>query len=322
MMYTLKDLTFILYNNRSVDGVVKNFFPKLNPLILKKIEIDLDRVKSKWKVDEKMVEVNINEFDINVEDVIVTKKDIESLTELVQGNIGKFSNDEKEFLTKRGISDNIIEKWSMLGLSNIKEKKDLEIIGATCHPTLKKFLNDGIESGGILIPLFENGLLANCSIRKINSHKSLKYSLTCPDVPVWGLSDIEYYEEEICICEGLFDMMALREMGKKSISCSSAMWSGLQLYKVIIKKPKSILIFSDNDYVGLKTSFVLKELFERHNIETKIFISKVAKDPAEHYFQKFGNIIDLVEIEVNDKLIENEKDESFNFIEYLKKRKY
>lgn len=100
------------------------------------------------------------------------------------------------------------------------------------------------------------------------------------------------------------------------------MWSGLQLYQVIIKKPKSILIFSDNDYVGLKTSFVLKELFEIYNIETKIFISKVAKDPAEHYFQKFGNIIDLVEIEVNDKLIENEKDESFNFIEYLKKRKY
>ena len=324
MHYTIQNLAFILYNNRSVEGVVKNFIPNgLNPYILQRVEINLDKCKSKYRLDDRLVEVNINEFDLEAEDVIVKKEDISELSKLFIENIGNFSDKEFDYLINRGLGEETILKWKLLGLSSIKDKKNLEIIGATCHPTTKKFLEDGIESGGIIIPLFdENEILVNCAIRKINSHKSLKYSLASPDIPVWGLDEIDNDEQEVWLCEGLFDMMALCKMNKKSVSCSSAMWSGIQLYQLVIKKPRVINIFSDNDEVGLRTSAILREFFQLYNIESKIFVSKVAKDPAEHYFQKYRNMTDLVEIEVNEKLIESRKDESFNFIEYLKNRKY
>ncbi len=324
MDYTIQNLAFILYNNRSVEGVVKNFIPTgLNPLILQRVEINLDKCKSKYLLDDRTVKVNIDEFDLEAEDIIVKKDELLELTELFIENIGNFSDSEFDYLINRGIGEATILKWKLLGLSSIKNTRHLEIIGATCHPTTRKFLQDGIESGGIIIPLFdENDKLINCAIRKINSHKSLKYSLSSPDIPVWGLDEIGNDEQEVWICEGLFDMMALCKMNKKAVSCSSAMWSGIQLYQLIIKKPRVINIFSDNDEVGLRTSAILRDFFQLSNIESKIFVSKVAKDPAEHYFQKYRNMADLTEIEVNEKLIENRKDESFNFIEYLKNRKY
>ena len=38
MKYTKEELGFILYNNRSVNGVVSNFIPKINPIKLIRIE--------------------------------------------------------------------------------------------------------------------------------------------------------------------------------------------------------------------------------------------------------------------------------------------
>jgi hypothetical protein len=180
---------------------------------------------------------------------------------------------------------------------------------------------DGIENGGILIPLFKNDILVNCAIRKINSSKSLKYSLACPDVPVWGL-DRFGKEQEIWITEGIFDMMAIFNLGKKSASCSSGMWSGLQLYKVLEKEPSSIVVFADNDSVGLRTSAILKEFFTMNHIPTRIVISKIAKDPAEHYFQKNQTLDNLLEIDVTLDMIEEHKDDVFNFLRHMKNRKY
>lgn len=323
MKYTIQNLAFILYNNRSVDGVVSNFLPKYNPLILQKIESDLDKCKSKYKLDERQVEVDIDEFDLEAEDIIVTKEDLNSLSSLISENIGNFTEDEFDYLINRGIGEQTILSWKLLGLSSIKNYRDLEIIGATCHPTTRKFLEDGIKNGGIIIPLFdENDILINCAIRKINSHKSLKYSLACPDIPVWGLDNISKKESEIWICEGIFDMIALRKLGKKAVSCSSSMWSSLQLYQIIKIKPTKICIFSDNDEVGLRTSGILRDFFEIYGIDCNIFISNVAKDPAEHYFQKDRSMYDLMEIEVDESLIQLNQDESFNFIKYLKNRKY
>ncbi len=320
-MYSIQELSFILYNNRSLNGVIKNFLPNINPFILNKIENLLDKSKNKFISEEKMVEFNIKEIDSNATDVFVTKEDILNLTKKIKKNIGNLNENESKYLEIRNISKEIIKKWNLLGVSSIKGYRNLEIVGATCHPILRPILDDGIENGGIIIPLFENKLLVNCAIRRINSSKSLKYTLACPDISVWGLDDISI-GDEIWITEGIFDMIALREMGKKAVSCSSAMWSGIQLYSVLDKKPSIINIFSDNDEVGLKTSAILQDFFFQFKINSIIWRSEIAKDAAEHFFEKNGDFLNLVQLNNIENIIEKSKDNSFDFLKHLKYRKF
>jgi hypothetical protein len=320
-MYTNEELGFILYNNRSVKGVVSNFLPNFNPHKLMKIESQFDKCKKMFNNDDRMVEININDLDTDAEDVIITPEDLASLSDLITENIGLLNTNEFEYLENRGFGEKTILDWDILGLSNIKETRHHEILGSTCHPVLKNIMTDGIENGGILIPLFNDGVLVNCAVRKINSSKSLKYSLACPDIPVWGLDKFEK-GKEIWIAEGIFDTIALFNLGKKSVSCSSGMWSGLQLYQVMEKEPSSIVIFADNDSVGLRTSAILKEFFTMNNIPARIVISRIAKDPAEHYFQKNQTLDNLVEIDVTLDMIEEYKDDVFDFLRHMKNRKY
>lgn len=328
MNYSLKELGFILYNNRSVDGVVKNFIPKnINPFKLSKVEKTLKKSKSKFQSDDRMVEVDINEINQKSDDIEVRPENLKELTEDFYLNVGKFSYDEIHFLLDRGVDQEVMWKWQLFGLSEIKERRQLEIIGATVHPTMSRFLDDAIESGGIVIPLFDaDENLINCAIRKVGldsngSTRTLKYTLACPDIPVWGLDQIEE-GDEIWITEGIFDTMAIYELGEKSVSCSSAMWSGIQLLQVLEKKPKMIKFFSDNDEVGLRTSAILQDFFKRYDIPSKIYISEDYKDASELYFLKKMDLSTLKEIEVTDDMINLNKDNSFNFIEHLKRRKF
>ena len=325
MNYTKEELGFILYNNRSVKGVVNNFLSDdINPFKVINIERKFNKSKSLYVSDSRMVEVNLSEIDTECDDVIVNKEDLESLTNLFIKNKGKFSENEYNYLIGRGC-DVIIEKYDLLGLSNIKDYKNLETIGATCHPTLKKILVDGIKNGGIIIPLFENGVLVNCAIRKIaienTDKKSLKYSLACPDIPVWGLDNINE-GDEVWLTEGVFDMMAIQTNGEKCVSCSSTMWSGVQLYKVLKKKPSKINIFSDSDEVGLRTSAILKDFFMKSFIDCEIYISKSKLDASDHFFQMKDGWDNVDKINVTKDLIGDTIDNSFDFINHLKNRKY
>lgn len=321
-MFTDKDLGYILYNNRSVSGVVNNFIDKtINPFDLIKVENQLEESKSKFNHETRWVEVNKSELNLTNGDIIVEPNDLEKLGNVFQELTGTFNHDEYLYLMNRGIGENKILRWGLLGLSNFTNERELEIIGAKIHPILNGLFDDGIGTGGIVIPLFESGKLVNCAIRRLDSSKALKYSLACPDIPVWGLDEISQ-DEDIWLCEGLFDMIALRSLGKLAISCSSAMWSGIQLLKVLKLKPKTINIFSDNDSVGLRTSVILKDFFNQNYIQTKIFVSQIAKDPAEHFLQKERKLSEVVEIDPTPEMILETRDNSFDFLKYLKNRKF
>lgn len=320
-MYTNEEISFILYNNRSVNGVVVNFLPKdIDGYKLVKLEEKLEWCKSLYQNDQKFVEINKNELDLGGDDINVYKEDISKLTDIVLQSHYDLSGVEYEYLINRGISDSIILEYKLGGLSNIKNKEDLVKLNATCHPLLSPILEDGIEGGGIIIPLFDNNnLLVNCAIRKISDIGKLKYSLACPDIPVWGLNDIE--NEEIWICEGLFDMMALRSCGKKAVSVSSAMWSGPQLYQLLEKKPSKINILSDNDQVGMRTSVILQKFFNINSINNETYLCPSSKDAAEHIFEKRMSVDDIKECKITKDMILKE-DQSFNFLKYLKNRQF
>lgn len=322
MKYSIEQLGFILYNNRSVEGAVENFLDKsIEPLRLINIEKKFDWCKSLYSNLEKMVEVDLSLLDPNGDDVIIKPDDLSSLTNIVKSNIGKFSDAEKDFLKKRKITDDIVQSSNMLGLSNIKDYQSLVILGATCHPILKPFLQDGIEEGAIVFPLFENDKLTNCAIRRISDIGKLKYTLAVPDIPVWGLDDINI-GDEIWITEGLFDMYTLRKLGLKAVSPSSAMWSGIQLYKLLDKKPSKINIFCDNDRVGLKTGLVLNKFFNLMLIDSDTYYSPHCKDVSEHILEKNYEFSDIKSIKISRKMIEEKNDNSFDFLRYLQKRKF
>jgi hypothetical protein len=322
MKYTIEQLGFILYNNRSVEGVVQNFLDlTINPFRLIQIEKKFDWCKSLYSNLEKMVEVDLSLLNPDSDDEIVTPEQLESISELTLSNLGKFSNLEKDFLIKRKITDSIIDKYQILGLSQFTDKEHLRVIGATCHPILQSFLKDGIDEGGIVFPLFKDGKLINCSIRRITDVGKLKYTLAVPDTPVWGLDDVDE-DSELWICEGLFDMIALREQGIKAVSPSSAMWSGIQLYQLLEKKPSKIVIFCDNDRVGLKTGLVLNKFFNLFQIPSVTIHSKNCKDAAEHFFENNYSFDDLETIRITREMIEEKNDNSFDFLKYLQKRKF
>jgi hypothetical protein len=322
MKYTKEEIGFILYNNRSVNGVIKNFLDKsIDPYKLIEIEKKFDWCKSLYSNLEKMVEVDLSLLDPNGDDIIIYPEQLEELTQHVLSNIGKFSQSELDFLFNRGITQDIIQEYKLLGLSQFTDPNHLEIIGATCHPILRTFLKDGIDEGGIVFPLFKDGKLINCSIRRITDVGKLKYTLAVPDTPVWGLDDIDE-DTELWICEGLFDMIALREQGIKAVSPSSAMWSGIQLYQLLEKKPSKIVIFCDNDRVGLKTGLVLNKFFNLFQIPSVTIHSKNCKDAAEHFFENNYSFDDLETIRITREMIEEKNDNSFDFLKYLQKRKF
>lgn len=333
-MWTLEELEFILYNNRSVTGVVSNFIPKdINLLDIIRIEKILDNVKSNYSKGKDIL-IDKKNLNLDASDIKITPDDLNSLLPLIENNIGNFNDAEYKYLINRGLNDKAISDLKLVGLSNIKDSRHLKIIGATIHPLLKGFLSDGVENGGIIIPLILDNRLLNCCIRKIstgidflsdkiegiNNYQTLKYSLACPDISIWGLDDI-IEDSDIWICEGIFDMYALKCMGKKSVSSSSAMWSSLQLKMIIDKKPKHIYIFSDNDITGLRSAAQLRDFFKSVNIDVTTAISNCAKDGAEHFFEKKKDFNEIIEIDINSNLLELDST-CLDIVDYLSNRKF
>lgn len=319
--WTIDELGFLLYNNRS-KNLVNKFIPE--DIDIKKlidIENKFEWVKSVYKDLENMVEIESSKLNLNKEDdVIISKNDLSDLTNLFKSLSGEFSDKESGFLQKRKIPLHIVSKYGFFGLSNIKDEKILRIIGATTHPMLSNILKDGVEGGGIIQPLYEDDKLTNVSIRRISDIGKLKYTLAVPDIPVWGLEDSK--ECDIWIVEGIFDFICLRSLGIKSVTPSSAVWSGIQLYKLLENNPKSITIFVDNDMVGLKNGMILSKFFNLFKIKNKTVKSNKFKDVCEHFWENNLNMDEVIEVKITSDMIKNQNDNSFDFLKHLQKRKF
>lgn len=319
-MIKQEDYPFILYNNRSIEGVVKNFvdWKIIDTKLLNDIEKKLDFFQSRYN-QGKVISIEKNELDENANDISYSLDDLMNLTNKMNDAI--LLESDRKWLNDRGINDEIISKYDLKSLSCFKDRKDLEIIGCTVHPLLATMLEDGIDEGGILIPLYENGKLINCTTRKLSDIGKLKYTQSCPDSDVWGLDSIQE-GKEAWITEGIFDSFALREQGAPAASVSGAMWSSLQLYKLINKKPSEIFIFVDDDQTGLRCGKILQMLFISFGIPAQTIRSTKAKDPAEHFLEKKLGWEDIEKINITIDMILSKEDQEFNFTKYLKSREF
>lgn len=316
MKYTTEQINFIIYNNRTYEGVVKNFMPKLEIEelnLLLEIENQMNFVNKIINKDSSII-IDKSKLDLDEEDVELYPEELENI-ELIPGN---FNEEELNLLNKKGIPDHVIKKYNLSSLSSIIDPKLLNIIGVTSHPILKRLIGDGLSSG-IIIPLYNQRKLVNTVFRKTNEVTKLKYGISVPSIDFWGDDIIK--NEEIWLCEGLFDMMALREEGKKCISSSSCSLSSFQYFKIIFKQPKLVNIFTDNDTSGYISSLKSKKLFGLNGIPTKIYSSEKAKDPAEHFFELKLNWDLIKEIDITPEMITRENN-VLDFLKYLENRKF
>jgi hypothetical protein len=317
MNYKVEDINYIIYNNRTYDGVVKNFMPKLEPHELQLILEIEKQMQFVNKIIDKGSSIIIDKekLDIDLEDIEIFPDQLAK----IKISSRKFSDIEIDLLNKKKISQDIIEQYDISPLSQFRNDLDaLKILGVTTHPILKRLLGDGI-SDGLIIPLYKNDKLINSVFRKTNELTKLKYGISVPSIDFWGDEIVE--ENEIWLCEGLFDMMALRREGKKCISASSCSLNDFQYFKIIKNKPSIVNIFTDNDISGYRSAMKSQKIFGLNGIKTNIFSSKNGKDAAEHFFQ-LGLSWDSVEkISITHEMI-NRDDNILDFLKYLENRKF
>jgi hypothetical protein len=315
------NLNYIIFNNRSQE-LVSNFLPKLDVKKLISVESKFRFVNTLFKHP---YDVNIDENDLNMnyKDIVYTLDDIKGLKDKILSS-NKVIKDSKEYdtLKARNISDSLIDKYKIASLSYGWTKEELDILGFSLHPLLTNILQIQTTCG-IIIPYFnKDGDMINAAIRRFENGP-LKYTLSVPDVDIFGVDDIED-GSELWICEGIFDCMALRSLGLNAITVSSASWSTIQLYKLLEKKPTLVNIFSDYDYTGLKTSAIMTKFLNINGIESKTWISNCCKDAAEHIFEK-GHDMDKVEQTIVTKyqleeLEPMEQERKKDYMQYLKTR--
>lgn len=327
-----EDLPFIFYNNRSIGGVVQNFMRarRFNPYYLMGIDSHLARANSAVE-EESTLLIEKSSLRIDVADISYGPDDLSSYDYLLAEANRELLNptnlnseSELRWLKSRGMGLDHISRYGLGSMSYVCENSDsraIEVLGISCHPALSSVLMDDLSGGGIVFPLYKSGTLSNCTVRRISDVGKLKYSQACPEIDVWGLDNVDP-ELPTWIVEGLFDMVAVNsQAGNQAVSVSSAMWSSMQLYQ-LLNHTRDIRIFADNDRVGLRSSLVLQRFFRERGIDVPIYVSRAAKDPAEHFFEKSFTWDDVHEIRVDPDAIRSAPDTVFNLTNYLKNRTF
>ncbi len=316
-MYTTEQINHIVYNNRTFEGVTKNFLPKVDNfdiLLLLKIEKQIN-FTNKIINKDKYVVIDKNKLELDKEDINLFPHELHT----IKVSSRDFSKGEKELLERKKIPKHIIEQYDISPLSQFKDVKTLIKLGITTHPIFEKLLGNEI-SEGLIIPLYKNDKLINAATRKTTDLTKLKYSISVPSLNFWG--DTEWKDEELCITEGIFDMMALREQGVKCISHSSGSLNDFQYFNIIKGKPKLVKLFVDNDAVGYSGALKAQKIFGLNDIPTKTYASTKAKDMAEHFFELDLGWNEIEEIKITLEMIKNGKDNVFDFLNYLENREF
>jgi hypothetical protein len=315
-MYSVEQINYILYNNRTYENVVKNFMPDIKYEDMNLLLEIGNQLKFVNKLINKSSSVIIDKskLDLNAIDIELYPNQIEN----IKISSRDFNQNEIDLINKKKIPKEIIEIYDISPLSQFKDNDILNKLGVTTHPILETLIGNGI-SDGLIIPLYNDGKLINTVFRKINEVTRLKYGITVPSLNFWG--DVILENKEIWLCEGLFDMMAIKYNGKQCISASSCNLNDFHYFQIIKNKPKSVNIFTDNDISGYKSALKSKKLFGLNGIESHIFSSKNAKDAAEHFFELELNWDLVDEIQITNDMINREED-IHDIIKYIENRNF
>ena len=191
-MYTKEQTNFIIYHNRSFEGVTSNFLPKVDVIKILDIQEKLNFCRSIYSSDEARVDFEKTDFLFDEKDIVLNPEDLNNLKgDILEAHKNIKKTKEYKYLKDRGITDKQIKKYAITPMSLIKDEKKLDILGCTTHPLLGKILGDGVKGGGVIFPLFEKNKLVNICLRRIENVNKMKYGLAVPDINLWGIENVQ-----------------------------------------------------------------------------------------------------------------------------------
>lgn len=242
---------------------------------------------------------------------------------LYQNNLAsKEGIQAKEYLHKRGITDQIIKDFNIgLSLDDNKLTAFLENKKINLETSYKIGLlnKSGINyfdmfASRIMIPIYDNyGNLSGYTARSylkedknkyINSKENVIYKKSDILFNYYQAKDIARIEKKIIIVEGNMDAISLASHGIKNVCALMGVVISPNQIKALQKLNAKVILMLDNDNAGKSATLAIGEQLYNSKIDTYVIRLSDAKDPDE-YINKFGV----------SKLIENIK-KPIRFLDY------
>ena len=212
----------------------------------------------------------------------LTREELEKTITFIQEGIKQKNIDNvMQVVSKRGISKEIADKYSMFVANLGKEAR-------------------------LFIPIFENGKPKAYISRAIDPTNPVRYRNSKGEIIPFNREYITKENdknESIYICEGIFDSLSIEESQKKSIALNSTSQVNrfIEYMQKHIKTASSynyILCF-DNDEAGEKATNEMKTALEEMKISYKVLqIPKEYKDINE-WFVSFNGDLEAFKQELN-----------------------
>lgn len=199
----------------------------------------------------------------------------------------------KSWLNGRGVTDEQIEKYQMLDMFAIDDRRARICLGVEIHPVLQRWIGHSHPLGIIIPTKNENGEFNGCHCRFLSTVPKVKFGAAIPTMHIQTNLKKGDYPEALVFVEGVFDGLAIESSSPEwnFISPSSGFWTPEQIfitYKRIkhLKGKTKLIMAHDMDRVGLKTSLIVGALFAvlGFDIEFAEWNSEF-KDPAELIFK-------------------------------------
>ncbi len=231
---------------------------------------------------------------------------MEFSTKIFQNNLNSEEGIKaKEYLSKRGITDNIIKDFR-IGLSLPKStylydvliKKGYEL---NTLDNLGLITKDGINGydkfiNRIMIPITDlNGNVVGYTGRIFNGEDSAKY-INSKETILYKKGNIlfnyynakNYIREEKCaiLVEGNMDAIRMYSSGIRNVLALMGTAITKEQIDILKKLRVPIILMLDNDNAGLIATLNIGEELEKNNIITKVVRLSGAKDPDEYIISR------------------------------------
>lgn len=226
-------------------------------------------------------------------------------TKIFQNNLNSEEGIKaKEYLSKRGITENIIKEFK-IGLSLPKttylydvliKKYDLNLLD-----DLGLITKDGINGydkfiNRIMFPITNlDGKTVGYTGRIFNGEDSAKY-INSKETIIYKKGNIifnyynakNYIREEKCaiLVEGNMDAIRMYSSGVRNVLALMGTAITKEQVEILKKLRVPIILMLDNDNAGLLATLNIGEYLEKNNIITKVVRLSGAKDPDEYIINK------------------------------------